>query len=102
MLPSYRDLLAGCLEDLDQQMGRNQAQSIGLLTKPVCRRADASWPAYRTAGRLGVAGVGLALEAKGRTVLTEREIRSAEGVDGGAQELLEDLGVPVSPGARRG
>ncbi|MFD7838832.1 hypothetical protein [Streptomyces sp. NPDC059761] len=60
------------------------------------------WPGERLLHRLAVADVGLALEAKGHTVLTEREIRSAEAIDGGAWEPLEDLGVAVEPRARRG
>lgn len=60
------------------------------------------WPGERLLHRLAVADVGLALEAEGRTVLTEREIRSAEAVDGGARDLLEDLGFPVDPWARVG
>ncbi|MFD7797465.1 hypothetical protein [Streptomyces sp. NPDC059759] len=60
-------------------------------------------PGERLLHRLALADVGLRQEADGRTVLTEREIRTAEAVGGRAAELLADLGVPeVPPGARRG
>lgn len=62
-----------------------------------------SRPGERLLHRLAAADVGLALEAAGRTVLTEREIRTAEAVPGRPAELLADLGVPgVHEGARRG
>ncbi|AVZ77991.1 hypothetical protein SLUN_38855 (plasmid) [Streptomyces lunaelactis] len=50
-------------------------------------------PGERLLHRLALADVGLALEAKGRIVLTEREVRTAEA-SGRAAELLADLGVP--------
>ncbi|MGW8730550.1 hypothetical protein ACWGNF_31490 [Streptomyces sp. NPDC055808] len=60
-------------------------------------------PGERLLHRLALADVGMALEAAGHPVLTEREIRTAEAVHGRAAELLADLGVPDVPvGARRG
>ncbi|MYR41274.1 hypothetical protein [Streptomyces sp. SID5910] len=60
-------------------------------------------PGERLLHRLALADVGLRLEAGGRMVLTEREVRAAEAVDGRAAELLADRGVPHVPiGARRG
>lgn len=60
-------------------------------------------PGERLLHRLALADVGIGMEATGRTVLTEREVRAAEAVDGRAAELLAELGVPNVPiGARRG
>ncbi|MFI7020149.1 hypothetical protein [Streptomyces sp. NPDC050164] len=50
-------------------------------------------PGERLLHRLALTDVGLALEAAGHTVLTEREVRTAEA-SGRAAELLADLGVP--------
>lgn len=62
-----------------------------------------SRPGERLLHRLALADVGLALEAAGHTVLTEREVRSAEAVPGRPAELLADLGISGVPeGARRG
>lgn len=59
-------------------------------------------PGERLLHRLALADTGLALEAAGYTVLTEREVRTAEA-SGRAAELLADLGVPdVHARARRG
>ncbi|MGX1794423.1 hypothetical protein ACWIGN_01140 [Streptomyces albidoflavus] len=58
-------------------------------------------PGERLLHRLALADVGLRQEAAGHTVLTEREVRTAEAVPGRAAELLADLGVPgVHDGAR--
>ncbi|MFD5412421.1 hypothetical protein [Streptomyces nojiriensis] len=57
-----------------------------------------NWSGERLLHRLAVADVGLSLEAAGHTVLTEREIRTADAVPGRAAELLADLGVPGIPG----
>ncbi|MFH8520285.1 hypothetical protein ACH4CE_35480 [Streptomyces gelaticus] len=60
-------------------------------------------PGERLLHRLALADVGLRQEADGHTVLTEREIRTAEAVPGRATELLAELGAPRVPvGARRG
>ena len=60
-------------------------------------------PGERLLHRLALADVGIGLEMAGRTVLTEREVRTAEAVNGRAAELLAELGVPNVPmGARRG
>ncbi|MEJ8652605.1 hypothetical protein WKI65_32160 [Streptomyces sp. MS1.AVA.3] len=62
-----------------------------------------NWPGERLLHHLAVAVVGLDLEAAGHTVLSGREIRTAEAVDGRVVELLADLGVPGVPiRARRG
>ncbi|MEU1826643.1 hypothetical protein ABZ502_29960 [Streptomyces abikoensis] len=53
------------------------------------------WLGERLLHRLAVADVGLALEAAGHTVLTEREVRAADAVDYGAWDLLAGLGVWV-------
>ncbi|MBT1190051.1 hypothetical protein HET69_40275 [Streptomyces sp. CJ_13] len=47
-----------------------------------------SRPGERLLHRLALADVGLALEAAGRTILTEREARSAKAVPGRPAELL--------------
>ncbi|MEU2078586.1 hypothetical protein [Streptomyces sp. NPDC013489] len=60
-------------------------------------------PGERLLHRLALADAGLALEADGYTVLTEREVRTAEAVPGRAADLLVALGVPDVPErARRG
>ncbi|CAM5592727.1 hypothetical protein [Streptomyces abikoensis] len=53
------------------------------------------WPGERLLHRLAVADVGLGLEAAGHTVLTEREIRTADAADFGAWDLLSRLGARV-------
>ncbi|MFE4658181.1 hypothetical protein ACFRFJ_16040 [Streptomyces hydrogenans] len=63
-------------------------------------------PGERLLDRLAVADVGIALEAHGYAVLSEREIHAAEAVPGRPAQLLETLRVPRVPGvptsARRG
>ncbi|MFG2903325.1 hypothetical protein ACGFZH_40390 [Streptomyces zaomyceticus] len=59
-------------------------------------------PGERLLHRLALADVGLRLEAQGHTVLTEREVRTAEATPGRAAELLADLGVPVVHEGARG
>ncbi|AZM57318.1 hypothetical protein DMA15_36135 [Streptomyces sp. WAC 01529] len=60
-------------------------------------------PGERLLHRLAVADAGIALEASGYTVLSEREVHAAEAVPGRAAELLAALRVPGLPtGARRG
>ncbi|MCS0606006.1 hypothetical protein NX794_33080 [Streptomyces sp. LP11] len=60
-------------------------------------------PGERLLHRLAVADAGIALEAHGYTVFSEREVHAAEAVPGRPAELLEALGVPgVLAGARRG
>ncbi|MEU8538093.1 hypothetical protein [Streptomyces parvulus] len=60
-------------------------------------------PGERLLHRLALADVGLRQEARGHTVLTEREVRTAEATPGRAAELLADHGVPHVPiGARSG
>ncbi|MFE7429800.1 hypothetical protein [Streptomyces sp. NPDC057545] len=60
-------------------------------------------PGERLLHRLAVADTGIALEAAGYAVLSEREVHAAEAVTGRAAELLEALRVPGVPtGARRG
>jgi hypothetical protein len=60
-------------------------------------------PGERLLHRLAVADAGIALEAHGYAVLSEREIHAAEAAPGRPAQLLEALRVPEVPtGARRG
>ncbi|MEV3926461.1 MULTISPECIES: hypothetical protein [Actinomycetes] len=60
-------------------------------------------PGERLLHRLAVADVGIALEANGYAVLSEREVHAAEAVPGRPAQLLETMRVPGVPtGARRG
>ena len=60
-------------------------------------------PGERLLHRLAVADAGIALEAHGYAVLSEREIHAAEAVSGRPAQLLETMRVPGVPtSARRG
>ncbi|MEV5204203.1 hypothetical protein [Streptomyces sp. NPDC053720] len=87
------------------------ARTVLWPTERGARIADTGLSAPRPPGerllhRLAVADAGIGLEANGYTVLSEREVHTAEAIPGRAAELLEALGVPRVPGvptdARRG
>ncbi|MGW1252268.1 hypothetical protein [Streptomyces sp. NPDC002535] len=84
------------------------ARTVLWPTERGARVADTGLSAPRPPGerllhRLAVADAGIALEANGYAVLSEREVHTAEAVPGRPAELLEALRVPGVPtGARRG
>lgn len=78
------------------------ARTMVWTTERGARIADTGLSAPRPPGerllhRLAVADAGIWLEAKGYTVLSEREVHVAEAVPGRAAELLDALGVPRAP-----